>query len=113
DAATADPDVNYLTVGPVFGGLPGGVAGLDLVRHAARVAPPAEPASKPWFAVGGVTAANLEEVLAAGARRIAVTRAITEADDAEAAALELKDRLRTAWSEDPKMQGLTLRIFHK
>lgn len=52
-------------------------------------------------------------MLAAGARRIAVTRAITEADDAEAAALELKDRLRTAWSEDPKMQGLTLRIFHK
>lgn len=58
-----------------------------------------------------MTAANLDEVLAAGARRVAVTRAITEAEDAEAAAMALKDRLRRAWNEDPEMQGLTLKVF--
>ena len=39
DAALADPNVNYLNVGPVFGGLTQD-GGLDLVRHAAEVAPP-------------------------------------------------------------------------
>lgn len=111
DAALADADVNYLTVGPVFGWLGGGNAGLSLVRYAATAAPTGDPDSKPWFAVGGVTAANLDEVLAAGARRVAVTRAITEAEDAEAAAMALKDRLRRAWNEDPEMQGLTLKVF--
>ena len=111
DAAVADPDVNYLTVGPVFGGLPGVVAGLDLVRHAAEVAPPSEKSSKPWFAVGGITSANLDEVLAAGARRIAVSRAISDASDPEAAAMALKDRLRHVWNEDPAMQHLTLQVF--
>jgi len=111
DAAIADPDVNYLTVGPVYGGLPIGDAGLGLVRHAAKVAPSSSPDSKPWFAVGGITAANLDEVLGAGARRIAVSRAITEADDPEAAAMVLKDRLRHVWNEDPAMQNLTLKMF--
>lgn len=111
DAALADADVNYLTVGPVFGGLPIGNGGLDLVRHAAEVLPPSDPNAKPWFAVGGVTAANLDEVLAAGARRIAVSRAITDAADPEAAAMALKERLRRAWNEDPAMQNLTLKLF--
>lgn len=111
DAALADPDVNYLTVGPVYGGLPIGDGGLLLLRHAAKVAPPSSPESKPWFAVGGITGANLDEVLAAGARRIAVSRAITDADDAEAAAMALKDRLRRVWNEDPAMQSLTLKVF--
>lgn len=111
DAALADADVNYLTIGPAFGGLGGSSAGLSLVRYAASVAPTGDRESKPWFAVGGVTAANLDEVLAAGARRVAVTRAITEAADAEAAAMAMKDRLRQAWNEDPEMQGLTLKVF--
>ncbi len=111
EEAIADPDVNYLTVGPVYGGLPVGDSGLGLVRHAAKVAPPSAPESKPWFAVGGVTAANLDEILAAGARRIAVSRAITDADDPEAAAMALKDRLRHVWNEDPAMQSLTLKMF--
>ncbi|MCC6496153.1 MAG: thiamine phosphate synthase [Propionibacteriaceae bacterium] len=111
EVAVADPDVNYLTVGPVYGGLPVGDAGLGLIQHAAKVAPPSDPKSKPWFAVGGITAANLDEVIAAGARRIAVSRAITDADDPEAAAMALKDRLRHVWNEDPAMQGLTLKLF--
>lgn len=110
DAALVDPNVNYLNVGPVFGGLTQD-GGLDLVRHAAEVAPPGDAASKPWFAVGGITAGTLDQVLAAGARRISVSRAITSASDPEAAAISLKDRLRHAWNEDPAMANLTLQVF--
>lgn len=110
DAALADPDVNYLTVGPVFAGLTPD-CGLELVRYATKVAPPSDPSAKPWFAVGGVTAATLDTVLAAGAKRIAVSRAITSAHDPEAAAIALKDRLRHAWNADPAMQALTLQVF--
>lgn len=111
DAALADEQVNYLTVGPVYGALPGPGGGLDLIRHAAAAAPPGSLASKPWFAVGGVTVQNLDEVIAAGARRVAVTRAISDAADPEAAAVALKDRLRRAWNEDPAMQNLSLKVF--
>lgn len=50
---------------------------------------------RPWFAIGGIDAGNLDEVLEAGARRIVVVRAITEADDPAAAAADLTKRLRT------------------
>ena len=50
-------------------------------------------------------------MLDAGARRIAVSRAITDADDPEAAAMALKDRLRHLWNEDPAMQSLTFKMF--
>jgi thiamine-phosphate pyrophosphorylase len=83
DAAEADPDVDYLAVGPVHAtptkpGRP--AAGLDYVEYAARTV------TKPWFAIGGIDAANLADVIERGARRIVVVRAITEADDPEAAA---------------------------
>ncbi|MGC3995822.1 MAG: thiamine phosphate synthase [Propionicimonas sp.] len=110
DAALADPDVNYLTVGPVFGGLTPD-SGLDLVRYAASVAPPSDASAKPWFAVGGITAGTLDKVLSAGARRIAVSRAVTAAGNPEAAAISLKDRLRHAWNTDPAMANLTLQVF--
>ena len=47
----------------------------------------------PFFAIGGIDAGNVGEVIAAGARRIAVVRAITEADDPGAAAAALRARL--------------------
>ena len=62
--------------------------GLDLVRSTASAAP-----DRPWFAIGGIDAARLPEVLDAGAARIVVVRAITEAEDPEAAARELRARL--------------------
>ena len=111
DAALEDPDVNYLTVGPIYGGLPSAEGGLELARYAARVALPGDQSAKPWFAVGGITAVNLDDVIDAGARRIAVSRAVTDADDPEAAAAALKDRLRVAWSEDPAMQSFSLGVF--
>lgn len=92
DAALADDGIDFLTIGPVYNRMPWTrrLPGLDLVRHAARVAPASEKGAKPWFAIGGITADNLDEVLDAGARRVAVGRAITEADDPEAAALRAR-----------------------
>lgn len=86
DTSRAD----YLGVGPVYAtptkaGRP--AAGLGLVRHAAA------HARVPWFAIGGIDAANVSEVVAAGASRIAVVRAIGEADDPEAAANALRAAL--------------------
>ena len=84
-------DADYLGVGPVFttptkAEQP--AAGLDLVRYAAA------RARRPWFAIGGIDRTNVEDVLAAGARRIAVVRAIGEADDPEGAASELREILK-------------------
>lgn len=49
---------------------------------------------RPWFAIGGIDAGNLDEVLDAGARRVVVVRAITEATDPAAATAELAGRIR-------------------
>ncbi|MGB7385816.1 MAG: thiamine phosphate synthase, partial [Rhodococcus sp. (in: high G+C Gram-positive bacteria)] len=64
-------------------------AGLDLLRSTAEAAP-----TRPWFAIGGIDASNVDEVLAAGADRIVVVRAITQARDPQAAARELAEILR-------------------
>jgi thiamine-phosphate pyrophosphorylase len=83
-------EADYVAVGPVFATptKPGRPAvGLELVRHAAERAP------APWFAIGGIDRTNVAEVVAAGARRIAVVRAIGDADDPEAAARELREAL--------------------
>jgi thiamine-phosphate pyrophosphorylase len=89
-AADAEPDVDYFCVGPTWPTptKPGRQApGLDLTRYAAATA------TRPWFAIGGIDADRLDEVLAAGATRVVVVRAITEADDPEAAARSLRARL--------------------
>jgi thiamine-phosphate pyrophosphorylase len=86
DAALAD----YIAVGPVHETptKPGRPAvGLELVRYAAT------HARTPFFAIGGLDAGNLAAVLDAGARRAVVLRAIADAQDAEAAARELRDQL--------------------
>ncbi|MDQ7992147.1 MAG: thiamine phosphate synthase [Propionicimonas sp.] len=107
DAALADPDIDYLTVGPVVGGL-FGTGGLDLVEYAATRAPARDRAAKPWFAVGGITLDNLDEVLAAGARRVAVSRAIADADQPAAAAASFAARLAQSWKDDPGMDQVVL-----
>jgi thiamine-phosphate pyrophosphorylase len=89
-AADADPDVDYLAVGPVHatptkpGRRP---AGLEYVAWAAA------HVTTPWFAIGGLDAGNVGEVIARGARRIVVVRAIADAEDPAAAARELRRRL--------------------
>ena len=76
------------------------------------MAPPSDPASRPWFAVGGVTHTSLDAVLRTGARRVAVGGAIVEASDPEAAAHAFKERLRQAWQDDPAMEAVTMAAFN-
>ena len=112
DEAISDPDVDYFCVGPVYATptKPDYVpVGLGLVRHAARVAPVADLDAKPWFAIGGIDLGNLDEVIEAGARRVVVVRAITDAADPKAAAEQLKNRLRAAWADDPALASYALR----
>jgi thiamine-phosphate pyrophosphorylase len=83
DATTAD----YAGVGPVYetptkAGRP--AAGLEYVRYAAA------RARVPWFAIGGIDETNAGDVVAAGATRVAVVRAIGEAADPERAARALR-----------------------
>ena len=89
-AADEDENVDYLAIGPVHATptKPGRPAvGLHYVAHAASAV------SKPWFAIGGLDAGNVHEVVERGATRIVVVRAITESDDPEAAARALRAEL--------------------
>ena len=99
DAAAVAPGVDYFCVGPTWEtptkpGRP--AAGLTLLEHAVRRWPPADPATRPWFAIGGIDLHTVDEVLARGARRIVVVRAITDAEDPAAATRALADRLASA-----------------
>lgn len=89
DAAAGEP-VDYIGVGPVHETptKPGRPAvGASLVAYAAA------HAKVPFFAIGGLHAANLGGVLDAGASRVCVLRAIAEAEDPEAAASALRGLL--------------------
>ena len=105
DAVLADDGLDYFSVGPVMGVWPDPdhpePPGLDLVRHAARVAPVFSMDAKPWFATGGITPGTLDAVLEAGARRVCVAGAITGADDPGDAAARLAGPLAEAWRADP------------
>ncbi|RMI40540.1 thiamine phosphate synthase [Actinomadura harenae] len=91
-AAVAEPGVDYFCCGPVWPTptKPGRHApGPPLLEYAAGRNP-----ARPWFAIGGVDLGNLDEVLATGADRVVVVRALTEAGDPGAAAAEFSRRLR-------------------
>ena len=84
--AAAKAPVDYISVGPIWEtptkeGRP--ATGLDLIREAAEIAGPA------WFAIGGIDADNVRQVVSAGAERICVVRAIRDAADPRAAAAAL------------------------
>jgi thiamine-phosphate pyrophosphorylase len=92
EAAHSEP-VDYISVGPIWEtptkeGRP--ATGLELIRIASEVA------TLPWFAIGGVDADNVGEVISAGARRVCVVRAIRDAADPRAAAQALADALDPA-----------------
>ena len=96
DAGLMEPGVDYVCAGPTWTtptkpGRP--AAGLSLLSHAAGSAPAAW--ERPWFAIGGIENLDrLDEVIARGARRVVVVRAITEAEDPGAAARAFAQRLR-------------------
>ncbi|HET8894559.1 MAG TPA: thiamine phosphate synthase [Gaiellaceae bacterium] len=86
----AQADADYIGVGPVFvtptkpGATP---VGLELVKHASR------HSTRPWFALGGIDEDNASGVVAAGATRLAVIRAIADASDPERASRALRSAL--------------------
>ena len=86
DSSAAD----YIGVGPVYATptkAGRAAVGLALVRHAAQ------HSARPWFAIGGIGPETVDEVVEAGATRIAVVRAIADAPDPERAARALRARL--------------------
>lgn len=90
EQALAVRGADYLSVGPVWPtptkpGRP--AAGLGYVRWAA------EHLETPWFAIGGVDTETVHAVVAAGATRVVVVRAILDAADPEAAARTLRAAL--------------------
>ena len=87
-AAAEEPGVDYFCTGPCWPTptKPGRPApGLDLVR--------ATKSERPWFAIGGIDLTNLHEVKEAGATRVVVVRAITDAEDPRKAAESFKTEL--------------------
>ncbi|HEX6229050.1 MAG TPA: thiamine phosphate synthase [Solirubrobacterales bacterium] len=89
-AASASLPVDYVSVGPIWEtptkeGRPG--VGLGYVEHAASSAP------HPFFAIGGIDPSNAGEVIAAGARRLGVVRAIRDSEDPAAGAEALRGAL--------------------
>jgi thiamine-phosphate pyrophosphorylase len=101
-AAADEPGVDYFCTGPCWPTptKPGRPApGLALVRETAQMLDPASRSSadtnpgRPWFAIGGIDAGRMPEVLAAGANRAVVVRAITESEDPRAAAGQLRKLL--------------------
>jgi thiamine-phosphate pyrophosphorylase len=92
DHLAAPAEADYLTAGPVYAtptkpGRPG--TGLELVRSAAA------NVDRPWFAIGGIDESNVHDVVEAGANRIVVVRAVTEAVDPAGAVKALRAGLMT------------------
>jgi thiamine-phosphate pyrophosphorylase len=97
-AASAEAPVDYVSVGPVWEtptkpGRPG--VGLELIERAAASAP------HPFFAIGGIDGSNAAEVVAAGADRLGVVRAIRDADVPARSAEELRDALASLGEAAP------------
>jgi thiamine-phosphate diphosphorylase len=98
EAAGSQP-VDYISVGPIWEtptkeGRP--ATGLELIRTAAEIDP------VPWFAIGGIDPGNVDEVVAAGAERLCVVRAIRDADDPRTATTALFEAVDPAAREESR-----------
>ncbi len=97
--AMDNTDLAYFCTGPIWATptKPGRAAvGLDLIRSTAQREQQRQSAghhTNPWFAIGGIDLTNIDQVIDAGARRVVVVRAITEASDPTAAASLIRSRL--------------------
>ena len=104
-AAADAAAVDYIAVGPIWETptKPGRPAvGLELISHAA------EHARHPFFAIGGISPLNAEEVVRAGARRLVVVRAIRDAPSPEVAAEALRRAFAAAEGGSPNTQDALL-----
>jgi thiamine-phosphate pyrophosphorylase len=93
-AAAAEDGVDYFCAGPLWAtptkaGRPG--TGLGLLSSVTGLG-----TARPWFAIGGISFERLDQVLEAGATRVVVVRALTEAGDPGAATAAFAKRLRAA-----------------
>ncbi|MBI4339093.1 MAG: thiamine phosphate synthase [Chloroflexi bacterium] len=90
--ASVTQGADYIAVGAIFGSTskdntrPAGLAGLRQARQALR--------NVPVVAIGGITVDNVDAVLEAGAHGICVISAVCLAEDPEAAAHVLAERIR-------------------
>lgn len=87
-----DAGADYVAIGPIYatGTKPAAKpVTLAYVRWAAM------NATVPWFAIGGINLQTVDDVLAAGAKRICVVSAILNTPDVEAACGEFRRRLPT------------------
>ena len=96
--AGARSGADYIALGPVHAtptkeGRP--AIGLEPVRHAAA------HRDLPWFAIGGIDESTIGDVVAAGAQRVVVVRAIAEAADPERAARVLRKALERGRPTEP------------
>ena len=90
EAAVSDVSlVDYLGVGPVFA--TGTKADAGAAIGPEGVLPVRKALGRPSVAIGGITVASAEAVIAAGADGVAVVSAIARATDPEAAARALKE----------------------
>jgi thiamine-phosphate pyrophosphorylase len=104
-AAANEAAVDYIAVGPIWETptKPGRPAvGLELIGQAA------EQAQHPFFAIGGISPLNAEEVVRAGARRLCVVRAIREAPHPDVAAEALRRGFRAGDGDAPSTQDALL-----
>jgi thiamine-phosphate pyrophosphorylase len=88
--ASNEDEADYIGVGPVFHPPTHPerrATGLDFVRFASN------DARKPFFAIGGVDLDTLAEVVAAGASRVAVVRALTQSEDPAGVTKRIKQAL--------------------
>lgn len=86
-----DAKADYVAIGPIFstGTKPTAKpVTLEYVRWAN------ENVKIPWFAIGGINLENLDEVLAAGAKRVCVVSAILNAPDVAKVCAEFRLRLK-------------------
>lgn len=97
----ASADCDYLFIGPVWSGPVRRQGGLELVGRAALDCRGHDDRPIPWFADGGITAHNVGRVLEAGARRVAVGRAVTAASDPGEVARQISRAVGRAWLDDP------------
>lgn len=88
--AAQQAGADYIGVGPVFS-TPTKPdyksVGLDLVKWAS------ENIQIPFVAIGGIDINNIDDVLNAGAKNIAVVRAVCAAEDVRGAAFQLKEKI--------------------
>ncbi len=89
-AAGAD----YLAIGPVYATGTKPTAKPVTLEYVRWAAAPQSGVNIPWFAIGGINLKNLDDVLAAGARRVCVVSAILDAPDVVKASAEFRRRLK-------------------